>query len=287
MTGLIARSLGLCVVVAAVSVTLTAGDASKAPRQSGTPLISDWSSRHVVFSHPRTPEQAARLQRDVRYLQQVQRAYARPMATLQVEDPNASAIPFWKRHWRHRRNTRLHRDWSWNLGSGATVGAGMFPAKYSFSSTVATCVGSGNPDFVVFGTSLAGSSTQATIAALTNLYSGCGGAVPASYWGYNTGGQVLTSPVLSLDGTQVAFTQTSAGTASLVLLRWTAGGTATTPVTPTSVANGSYLGCTAPCMTTLALGSDDTNSSVVLRLCNGHRLGGRQLGQTPPVHWSV
>ena len=61
---------------------------------------------------------------------------------------------------------------------------------------------------------------QGDIVAFTNLYSGCGGQVPGDYWSYNTGGQVLTSPVISLDGTQVAFTQTNGTVAGLVLLRW-------------------------------------------------------------------
>ncbi len=100
-----------------------------------------------------------------------------------------------------------------------------FPAKWSFDSTTAACLGAPAPDFVVYGTNVPGSGTQANIVALTNLYAGCGGQVPGFYWGYNTGGKVVTSPVLSLDGTQVAFTQTTGGTASLVLLKWAAGGT--------------------------------------------------------------
>ena len=41
--------------------------------------------------------------------------------------------------------------------------------------------------------------------AYENLYSGCGGNVPSTYWAYNTGGSVVTSVALSLDGSQVAF----------------------------------------------------------------------------------
>ena len=35
------------------------------------------------------------------------------------------------------------------------------------------------------------------------------GTVPSTYWGYNTGGTIATSVVLSFDGTQVAFAQSS------------------------------------------------------------------------------
>src|SRR5580700_2841276 len=94
--------------------------------------------------------------------------------------------------------------------------------------------------------------------------------VPSVYWAYNTGGQVLTSPALSLDGTQVAFVQTNASLeGTLVLLKWApSGGTVNSPVTLTAVANGAYRNCSAPCMTTiilqdgLAVPTDDRTSSV-------------------------
>jgi len=73
-----------------------------------------------------------------------------------------------------------------------------------------------------------------------------------------------TSPVLSIDGTQVAFVQVSGSTASLVLLKWSANsGTPTLPVTPTLATLATYRGCTAPCMVTLAFsgGPNDTFSS--------------------------
>jgi len=250
MKGIVARSLGLSVVLAASAVTLVAGEALKA--KTGIPLNTDWSSRHMIFSHPQTPEQAARLNGNIRYLQQMQRHTVRQELVERRER--------WRIRWlRRHRAVKLHRDWSWDMGPGATVGEGRFPAKYSFSSTTANCAASGNPDFVVFPTNK-GSGTS--IGALQNIYTGCGGQVPASYWAYNTGATVNTSPVISFDGTQVAFTQTNGTTASLVLLRWTSGGTFAAPQSPTSELNGSYLGCTAPCMTTFSLGANDTNSSV-------------------------
>ncbi|HEV2470348.1 MAG TPA: hypothetical protein VGS78_14250 [Candidatus Sulfotelmatobacter sp.] len=256
MKGIIARSLGLTIVLAAGALTLTAGDAAK-PAKTGIPIVTDWSSRHVVFSHPRTPEQAARLQKDVRYQMQLHRHDARTVSS-QVDQ-------YIKTHsWQPRRirNKRLHRDWSWSLGANASVGATNFPAKYGFLNNVATCVGSTNPDFVVFSTGLASSPSQASIMALTNLYSGCSGQVPGSYWAYDTGGQITTSPVISYDGTQIAFTQTSAGTDSLVLLKWASGGTVQAPVSLTPVAAASdYPGCAAPCMMELPLGTTDTSSS--------------------------
>jgi hypothetical protein len=230
---------------------------------------------------------------------------------------------------------KMHHDWSVLLGaSGATVGAGNYPAKYSFSiSATPLCGNAGTPDYAVYNTSLAGSSTQASIVAYDNLYASCSGQVPSDYWAFNTGGAVVTSVVLSLDGSQLVFVQTPAsGSAQLVLLKWaatptghtltsgstnitsgskaftvtsglsyldvgaqisgtgipagdtiatwtsatagtlytaatgngTSGETLTitadagSPDTLTAVSNGSYSGCTAPCMTTLTFSGSGT-----------------------------
>ena len=108
--------------------------------------------------------------------------------------------------------------WSEELGTGATMGALNYPAKYSLTTTTANC---GN-DFVVYPTGLAGSATQASIVAYSNLYSGCGGTVPSVYWAYyiGDGNTIQSSPVFSLDGTQLAFVQEEAGEAVFVLLKW-------------------------------------------------------------------
>jgi hypothetical protein len=110
-------------------------------------------------------------------------------------------------------------------GSGATVGYANYPAKYSFSITGAPNCGSATtPDYAVYNTSLAGSSTQASIIAYDNLYTtSCSGQVPSVYWAFNTGGTISTSVALSLDGSQLAFVQQPAsGNAQLVLLKWAA-----------------------------------------------------------------
>jgi hypothetical protein len=104
------------------------------------------------------------------------------------------------------------------------------------------------------------------VVAFDNLYSGCGGTVPSVYWAYNTVGVILTSPVLSLDGTQVAFVQTSGsptGQAGLVVLKWKASATQTvaSPGAPTIVSNALYRACVAPCMTEVFL-HDGANNPV-------------------------
>jgi hypothetical protein len=170
------------------------------------------------------------------------------------------------------------------LGSGlpaGTVGAGIYPAKYSFYTTTYNC----GTDFVAYNTGLAGGSSQATIIAYNELYAGlspgCGTTgVPAIYWQYNTaypyvsggggtadGSSIVTSVVLSGDtgGSQVAFIESnSSSVASLVVLKWSPSSSlvqmnsSTNNVDPTS-----YSTCTAPCMTriTFSGGHNDTKSS--------------------------
>ncbi len=211
-----------------------------------TALTSDWTSQHIVFSRPVTHAQAERAQSDPRYWQQrLQRSLPPREVAAEAAMPGYVLSPI-----RINKHRLFHGDWSENMGSGATVGATNYPAKYSFSLTSATCAGGpGQPDFAVYATGLAGSGSQASIVAYDNLYSGCTGTVPQVYWSYNTQGTVTTSPVFSGDGTQLAFVQTNGGSGELVLLTWQASTSGTLmPVSP-----GSYPGCTVPCLTTLPL----------------------------------
>lgn len=228
------------------------------PYEYGLP--TDWSHRHVIFSQPQTAEQVARVAHDPRYWQQfirknmvqvlftgdgVSNPDPRPALATATDLSPGSSDGFW----------------SLSMGNGATVGAGNFPTKYSFSSTTATCSNVAHPDFVIFNTGLQSSGTQASIIAYDNLYSGCSayGSVPTVYWAYNTteqgiAGAVKTSPITSLDGSQIAFVQTDGLHGYLILLKWKANdGTLTRPTAPTYKTAALYSACTAPCMTAFAL----------------------------------
>ncbi len=101
---------------------------------------------------------------------------------------------------RSDKDNRFQRDWSEDLGNNGTTGLGNYPA--TFTSTSASCTS----DFAVYNTGLPGSSSQASIIAYNELYSGCTPR-PSVNWAFNTGGTVQTSVVLSLDGTQLAMVQ--------------------------------------------------------------------------------
>ncbi len=176
------------------------------------------------------------------------RAIVPPKSTGAGRNPEFGRWPVYPplRGRRYRDDQKM--DWSETLGSGGSLGLGNYPAKYSFSTSTSSCA-----DWVAYGTGVVGGATQATILAYTNLYAGtCSGSVPAVNWAFNTGtgSTILTSPILSFDGTQIAFVQnSSAGVASLVVLKWSASGTLTAPTALSSQASGSaYRSCMAPCM---------------------------------------
>ncbi len=235
------------------------------------PVINDWSSRHLIYSQPVSEEDARLVQRDPRYWQQVYRNEPPGISPAEdgFRDDRPSELPsLW-----HFENQQLKGDWQEDMGNGASVTAGNYPAKYSLSVGTAKCASTGTPDFVIYNTGLLGTATQASILAYDNLYSSCTGTVPSIYWAYNTVGQILTSPVYSLDGTQVAFVQTNpALQGSLVLMKWAASTTETigNPGTLTTEDDMSYRACTAPCETSVLLTNslgtpaDDRTSSVFI-----------------------
>jgi hypothetical protein len=242
------------------------GQQADSPRQPLS-LVTDWSHQYLVYSNQRGADTPAALRQEPRYWQQWLRRNAQQLAAadLSKNDPSANDPLQEDANTRSPKpRKKFKRDWAMSLGPGATVGAGQYPAKFSFNITSANCGSAPQPDYVVFNTSVPGSATQASIVAFDNLYSGCSGTVPGTYWAYNTGGTVLTSPALSLDGSQLAFVQTVTGHAQLVLLKWQASTTATStsPGPITVVTASQYPTCTIPCMTTVAFsgGANDTNS---------------------------
>jgi hypothetical protein len=264
--------------------------AAQAPRQR-IPTVSDWSHHHVIFSQPRTLDEAWKLQREPRYWMQVlgRNAGRNGQIDHELEGGEESFSDFERRHREHKLT--FQRDWGQSLGAGGSTGAPLsggnwwpvYPAKYSFDINA-------NPnctnDYVVFPTNLAGvTGGQASIIAYNKLYAGtgtsfCGVANPAVDWSYNTNfgpsgaattGTVQTSPVLSLDGTKVAFVETRTGGAILHLLMWHAGdgGAINTAAAPTIATvwtpDGRTGHCpvTGSCMISVALngGKTDTASS--------------------------
>ncbi len=92
MRGILRQSFGLCISLVAMTATLMAGPASKAPAVTGSPLPTDWSHQHVIFSHPRTPEQAARVSKDIRYTLQQRRLNAKRSVEVPIDEETPDRI---------------------------------------------------------------------------------------------------------------------------------------------------------------------------------------------------
>ncbi len=303
---IVASGVGL---VGMVTVAFLMWAQEPGPKHARIALPQDWSHRHVVFSNPTTLEQSLRVTQDARFWHQWYRRNVRQVipaeeAALDESREPDENLPWVDGDWfswfgrsrrRHRppppRNS-LKRDWSESLGPNATVGAGNYPAKFSFDITTANCGSAAQPDFVIFNTGVA-TSGQASIVAYDNLYSGCSGSgtVPSTYWAYNTTGSVVTSVTLSLDGSQVAFVQTptTAPIANLVLLKWKAtsdGATSTSPDSISIVMPSAYPSCMAPCMTTLAFSgaANNTNSSPFYDFANDTLYAGDDGGRLHKFH---
>jgi hypothetical protein len=134
---------------------------------------TDWSHRHLIFSRPASAEQAERVRRDPRYWQQLSRRSPASQPEPETGGTVGSISTLGSSEKLRSKNREIKRDWAQNMGSGASVGAGNYPAKFSFSITQANCANAAQPDFVVYSTGLSGSTSQASIVAYDNLYSGC------------------------------------------------------------------------------------------------------------------
>ncbi len=232
--------------------TTSPADASHEQTHLGYP--QDWSSPHLLMPGMRAEDViAAGAAHDPRYV------YNMVMRQVAVEKSRAGT--------RHLpRHPKI--DWAVSLENGY-VPQNQFPAKYQFDVVAENC----NSDYIIFGLTVAGTGTQANLVGINNLYTGgspaCNSGSPWVAFAYNTvtqtGGQIKTSPALSIDGTKVAFVEsTSTGSYFHVLYLPSPiptppsqSGSVLSPLTPTSCAKPT----TAGCMTTLTIETSATNSN--------------------------
>lgn len=224
--------------------------------QGGTP--SDWSHGHVFFSSTLTDLGAGNDSRgEPRYwLQQRRRSnalnsgYSNALVSssrrtrLLNYHPEDRKVPqqagedsTTRAAWTHRKP--LERDWTQAFQTGGTTysfTSPTYPAKFSFSSADPTpnCT----TDYVVFTLPTGGTISPGNfnIIAFNNLYVSaaggsrfCSGTAPTAMFEYNAssaGGTLNGSPVLSLDGTLIAFVENTLpllGGAVLHVLKWRSG----------------------------------------------------------------
>jgi hypothetical protein len=261
----------LGVLVAALVVLAVVQDARAQSSGERIPIVSDWSDRHVVFSRPDSFETAWRLRTEPRFWLQALRRNARNVGRLDESEDQRNDLNEFERG-RKKSRKAFRRDWGQSLGTNGSTGVPLSgvtwypvgPAKYTFNINAAPDCSN---DYVIFPTNLDGATAgQASVIAYRNLYAGAGSpfcavANPTVYWSYNTNfdhvgtatnGTVQTSPVISLDGTKVAFVETRSATnggAILHLLKWHAldGGAINTAAAPTTATNWTADGLAGHC----------------------------------------
>jgi len=284
------RGLSLPVVtlfLLTFALALPTADNSQTPGPR-IPVVQDWSHRHLIFGGGGSLEALVAAARDPRARNQwLLRNHGLFQAT---RDSNRNSDPFaldresgrfddpfgiieqGKKGKGPRRKEALDIDWAFSLGTTGGMAAGTFPAKYSFDVTqTPSCTN----DFVVFPINATPSATQASIVALQNLYvntggtGACSGTAPTVRWAYyvNGGGPVRTSPVLSLDGTKVAFIESMASAVFSVLTPVNGEGTGVaspqdaTATTPSRITRLAYTPNSTYCSGPGTTGTTNTRSS--------------------------
>ena len=122
----------------------------------------DWSNHHLVFSNPGSEEDAIAngthdrwlsIVNDPRYiLQQMKRS----SGVKTLADPGIASLMTENTKKAKPKKGKLKKDWTETLLGHGQVQPNMYPGKFSFSTTVASCSG----DFVVYPTGVAGAMAQ-------------------------------------------------------------------------------------------------------------------------------
>jgi hypothetical protein len=208
------------------------------PERVGLPW--DWSHEHLLFSKTDDPAVLAIIQTDPRAFHQWLRRDRTASQWAADGVPSSERGPQPRSESRKKKRIRK-RDWGVSLGSTSFTAVNapnampVYPAKYTFDiNATPDC----ENDYVAFPTGADGTKStnamtpngQASIIGYNNLYSSqggatglCGTAGPSVAWAYINAGcpatsttdPILSSPVISLDGTKVAWV-TSTGKVQIV-----------------------------------------------------------------------
>ncbi len=234
--GLVIHLLVGCFLVSSASLQAAenAAEGPKATTHIGYPR--DWSFRHIVMTGN---NDSAALKAGLTEPRQV---YNMVMRRAAIQAGTKGRKP---------RKSPMKVDWSVSLENGF-VAANQFPALYSFGTSTQSC----NGDYMLLGLNVT-SGTQANLVGINNLYTAmpCNSGSPWVAFAYNTvtqsGGQIMTSTTISVDGTKAAFVESAtAGSFFHVIVLPnpipappSQTGTVLAPATPTSCATPVAVGC--------------------------------------------
>ncbi len=272
-------------MVLAISLAMSAQEHASASSPSAVGGPQDWSNRHVIYTRNGSIAQMMLLRDDPRFIDSLYRHYSQEhrkdlaaAVGLNLAEANEDEAeePDWDiganedhldqgfqpfaiwdpMHPSSRaRNKHSKVDWSVSLGPTGGTSYGETPAIYTANYSSPSC----SADFAVYTINAAPTvGKQANLMGLINLYSDsagagfCSGTAPTFLFSYaiGTGGSAL-SPVLSYDGTKVAWIENrTANTSYLHVTKWVAnqGATATAPVAVTGTfSNGACSPAAASC----------------------------------------
>ncbi|HEX5235985.1 MAG TPA: hypothetical protein VFW25_11715, partial [Silvibacterium sp.] len=187
-------------------------------------IVDDWTNHHVKFMNPGSEmdavmsghrQQWQNYVNNPRYrAQQIRHSAAWANRFAAVESAFSTSHNL--RPATKFKNSSIKQDWAASIAPSSPNGLGtaqdVFPAEFGANFDVASCA-----DFVVFPVNTAGASGtgngQANLVGFNNLYTTtCNSGAPSVKFAYFIGnGTVQTSPVLSEDGTKVAFVESVAG----------------------------------------------------------------------------
>ncbi|HUB03116.1 MAG TPA: hypothetical protein VL983_10535 [Terriglobales bacterium] len=311
----------LAIIFSALTVAAMAQDSDSL---SGSPtpgvnrpivsVVQDWSTKRVIYTRNGSVDDMLKVRNDPRFLNSFLLHNVHPAAAAAMDgelpefrgenppviDPNLPVKP----------GPKMKVDWAVSLGPTYGMAIGESPAKFSFNpNAVPVCSNlTAKPpvvgDFVVYSVKAAPSvGHQANLVGLTNLYSnsagtgfcsgtGTTGQGPSVLFSYAIGtGASYLSPALSLDGTKVAWIETtSSNHAVLHVTTWAAneGTNATTGAVAVDTENGTcvsgkscdvsidytssaYSGCTASI-------DSNTNSEIYVDYASGNAFVGADNG---------
>ncbi|MGH8012456.1 MAG: hypothetical protein ACREQ4_08155, partial [Candidatus Binataceae bacterium] len=227
-----------------------------APLNQGQGLPYDWTSRHVVYSSNGANQGV--VQEQPRYWIQQMLRHRGEVEAASVNGDRAQLDSFFagrkfkKKHFpklKKRHVVKVKRDWNTSMGNAVyDLASPTYPAAFVANSSTPSCTN----DFVVFTLPTGGSTYPGNfnIIAFNNLYGGpsstnplCSKA-PQALFAYNAstnGGTLNGSPVLSLDGTEIAFVENSPAGSVFHVLRWKAGDLNNTEANFPDASNGAKM----------------------------------------------
>jgi len=195
MNGRVARFSRVGVgLLALLGLALVMSGQEKSPdKRAG--LVTDWTSHHLVFSPASSPEVARKVAQDPRYWQQWARRNMHPA----IQAPSGSAPESSEFASSERvaavaaakkTKNQMSKDWSLEMATTAAMGDLNFPAKYSFSTSTASCT-----DYVVYNTGVV-PTTAGTAGKFVGTFSSAGGS--------NSGSLVIANATLGHSLTFIA-----------------------------------------------------------------------------------